>query len=57
MLGDERVSGGAMVAQRLRRALLVYSHQTAVARHIGGTDRGKTGCNGLLHGLPQQRRS
>jgi hypothetical protein len=33
MLGDERVGGGAVFAQRLRRARLVFAHQPAVARN------------------------
>jgi hypothetical protein len=35
MLGDERISGGAMLAQCLRRARFVEPHQAAVTRHIG----------------------
>jgi hypothetical protein len=57
MLGDERISGGAMLPQCLHRALLVRPHQPRVARDIGGKDRGKAAFDGLFHGLPQRGRS
>ena len=47
MLGNERVGGGAMLAQCLRRADLVLPHQPRIARHIGGEDRCETA--GLGH--------
>src|SRR5262245_59755736 len=57
MLGNERIGGGAMLAQFPCGAGLVRAHQPAVACHIGGEDRGKTAYDGLLHGLPQDRPS
>jgi hypothetical protein len=45
-LADERVGGGAMLAQRLRRAGLILAHQPAVAGNIGGEDRGKSAGDG-----------
>jgi len=53
MLGDERISGGAMLTQCLRRARFVEPHQAAVAHHIGGKDRGKTAGGG--HDRPGTR--
>ena len=46
-----------MRPQALVRPLLVRPHQPRVTRHIGGKDRGETAFDGLLHGLPQGRRS
>jgi len=39
------------------RAFLVGPHQARVPRHIGGEDCGQLAFHGLLHGVPQQRRS
>ena len=39
------------------RPLLVEPHQPRIAGHIGCEDRGQTAFYGLLHGLPQERRS
>ena len=47
MLGDERVGGGAVFAQRLRGASLVLAHQSRIARDIGGEDCGEAA--GLVH--------
>jgi hypothetical protein len=55
MLGDQRIGGGSMLPQGLRRARLVEPHQTAVACHIGGKDSGETTFEGLLHGPPSAR--
>jgi hypothetical protein len=52
MMGDERISGGAMLPQCLGRARLVRPHQPRIARHIGGEDRGETAFDGLFHGPP-----
>jgi hypothetical protein len=52
MLADLRVDElAAMRLEALVRSFLVRAHQTRVARHIGGEDRGKTagrghGCGG-----------
>jgi hypothetical protein len=46
-----------MPSQPLMRAFLIGSHQTRVAGHIGGEDRGKAAFDGLFHGFPQRRRS
>jgi hypothetical protein len=51
MLGDERISGSAMLAQCLRGARLIRPHEPRVACDIGGKDRGKTAFYGLFHGL------
>ena len=39
------------------RPFLVRPHQARIPCHIGGKDRGETAFDGLLHGLPQRRRS
>jgi hypothetical protein len=41
VLGDDRISSGAVLAQGLRRARFVDPHQPAVADHIGSKDRGE----------------
>jgi hypothetical protein len=48
MLGDERISGHAMLAYCPRRARLVVAHQPRVAGHIGGKDRGETASTGCF---------
>jgi len=56
VLGDQRIGGGAMLAQCLRGARLVHPHQPAVADDIGSKDRGElTGC-GHSSGNPALRR-
>ncbi len=54
MLGDERIGGGPMLAQPLRRACFVEPHQARIAGHIGGKDRGKAAFDGLFHVSPGQ---
>jgi hypothetical protein len=46
-----------MGLQAFERPFLVRSHQSRVARHIGGKDRGETAFDRLFHNLPQPRRS
>jgi hypothetical protein len=53
MLGHERISGSMVLAECPRRASLIRTHQTAIAGHIGGQDRGKAALDGLLHGVPR----
>ena len=46
-----------MRLEALVRALLVGLHQTRIARHIGGEDRGKATCRGhYCSGMPALRR-
>jgi hypothetical protein len=45
-----------MRLEALERAFLVGAHQSRVARHIGGEDRGETAFDGLFHSLPQPLR-
>jgi hypothetical protein len=43
---------GEMRPEAFVRPLLIRSHQTRVAGHIGGEDRGKTAFDGLFHASP-----
>ena len=55
MLGDERVSRGALLTQCVHRALLVLSHQPRIPGHIGGEDRGKAANCSHSSGIPALR--
>src|SRR6516164_3496588 len=46
-----------MCLEKFVRPLLVGAHQTRIACHIGGEDRGETAFDGLLHSFLQQRRT
>jgi hypothetical protein len=46
-----------MCLEKFVRSLLVRAHQTRIACHIGGEDRGETAFDGLLHSFLQQRRT
>src|SRR6516162_1838145 len=57
MLADLRVDElAAMRLEAFVRPLLVCPHQTRVARHIGGEDRGKTARGRHSSGIPASRR-
>jgi hypothetical protein len=46
-----------MCLEKFVRPLLVRAHQTRIACHVGGEDRGETAFDGLLHSFLQQRRT
>jgi hypothetical protein len=47
----------AMRFEAFERSFLVGAHQPRIAGHIGGENGGQLAFDGLLHSLPQHRRS
>jgi hypothetical protein len=57
MIADLRVDElAAMRLEAFVRAFLVCAHQTRVARHVGGQDRGETADCRHSSGIPASRR-